>query len=240
MMTKQAILYARFSPRPNAQECDGIERQFELCRKHCDLHQLAVAGQYQDAGISGKTIKDRPGLQAAIEHVCKVKGVLVAYSLSRIARSIQDAIRISLELRKQKADLCIIQANLDTSTPGGRVVYHIFAALAEFEREMISERTKVAMLEYQANGKRVSDRPPYGWCVDPDDSKRLVEDGNEQAVIEEIMALHERKFGLRAIGRQLIAMGHNPRTGRKWQHGVIKRIIERTRGLAHNPTSQGH
>jgi DNA invertase Pin-like site-specific DNA recombinase len=109
------------------------------------------------------------------------------------------------------------------------VVFHIFAALAEFEREMISERTKVAMLEYQANGKRVSDRPPYGWCVDTADSKRLVQEPGEQAIIGVIMALHERKFGLRAIGRQLAAMGHKPRIGEKWLHGTIKRIIERTK-----------
>jgi len=228
-MTKQAILYARFSPRPNAQECDGIERQFELCRKHCEIHNLTVAGAYSDAGISGKTIKDRPGLQAAIEHVCKVKGVLVAYSLSRIARSIQDAIRISLELRKQKADLCIIQANLDTSTPGGRVVYHIFAALAEFEREMISERTKVAMLEYQANGKRVSNLPPYGWQIDPQDSKRLVKQHDEQLIIELILAWRSEGLGYRKIARRLQDQGLKPRTGVSWHHAQIRRIIARAK-----------
>jgi site-specific DNA recombinase len=226
-MVKQAILYARFSPRPNVKDCESIERQFDLCRKHCEIHQLVVAGQYQDAGISGKTIKDRPGLQAAIEHVCKIKGVFVAYSLSRIARSLQHAIKISLELEKRKADLCIIDTGLNTSTPGGRMMYAVMAAFAQFQREITAERTKAALLQYQANGKRVSDRPPYGWHVDPANSKRLVQDAGEQAIIGVIMGLHGRKFGLRAIGRQLAALGQKPRTGQNWRHGVVKRIIER-------------
>jgi DNA invertase Pin-like site-specific DNA recombinase len=79
-----------------------------------------LARTYADEGLSGKRADNRPGLQGAIAHACETHGVLVVYSLSRLARSTRDAIDIAERLAKCKADLVSITEKIDTTTSMGR------------------------------------------------------------------------------------------------------------------------
>jgi len=222
----EAVLYTRFSPRRNAAECESCQTQFDYCRKYCDLHQLGIIDELKDEAMSGATAANRPGLQEALTLACKHKAVLVVYSLSRLARNTKEAIEISERLDKAGADLASLHENIDTTTAMGRFVFKLLAALAELEREQIAERTQEAMLRHQANGRRMSDRTPYGWVRDPDNHKLLIEDSDEQATINRITQLRRSGFGYRHIGRTLIAEGILCR-GRKWQHSTIRRILQR-------------
>jgi DNA invertase Pin-like site-specific DNA recombinase len=163
-----AVLYARFSPRPNAYECDSVEKQLERCRAYCEGHGYSIDAEYHDKDVSGERADNRPGLQKAIARACDRKAVLCVYSLSRLARCKKDAIDLAERLSAAGADLAVIQENVNTRAPMGRFILTLFSALAQLEREQIAERTSTAMLRHQAKGRRMTrpDRCPYGWRPD--------------------------------------------------------------------------
>jgi len=84
---------------------------------------------------------------------------LVVPSLDRLSRSLQDLITLVAELRRRGIGFCSLHEALDTTTPGGRLVFHVFAALAEFIRELIVEGTREGLSAARARGVRLG-RPP--------------------------------------------------------------------------------
>lgn len=84
---------------------------------------------------------------------------LVVPSLDRLSRSLQDLIAIVAELRTREIGFRSLHEAIDTTTPGGRLVFHVFAALAEFIRELIVEGTKEGLEAARARGQRLG-RPP--------------------------------------------------------------------------------
>jgi site-specific DNA recombinase len=228
-----AILYARFSPRPNPEECDSIEKQLERCRAYCAGHGYTVISEHSDKDLSGGRADNRPGLQKAIAAACAGKAILCVYSLSRLARCTKDAIDLAERLSGAGADLAVIQESVNTRSPMGRFIFTLFSALAQLEREQIAERTSSAMLRHQAKGRRMTrpDRCPYGWKPDPADATRLVEDAEEQAAIGRIREMRQRGGGLREIARALDRAGFDCR-GRRWSHSAVRSVLRRAGQLA--------
>lgn len=110
---------------------------------------------FVDHGFSGSKGADkRPGFKAlmAAAHSRKIDVVLV-WELSRFARSTKQLVAASEDFLALKIDFISIQQHFDTTTPSGRFTFGMFALLAEFERAMIIERTKLGLLEAKANGK---------------------------------------------------------------------------------------
>jgi DNA invertase Pin-like site-specific DNA recombinase len=130
-----AVLYARFSPRPNAEECDSVEKQLERCRAYSLGHGYTVVAEHHDKDVSGERADNRPGLQKAITAACDRKAVLCVFSLSRLARCTKDAIDLAERLSAAGADLAVIQENVNTRSPMGRFIFTLFSALAQLERE---------------------------------------------------------------------------------------------------------
>ena len=237
---KQTVIYTRFSPRPNASECMSCEFQEQKCRDYCDLHGMDVLQVYQDRSLSGKRADNRPGLQQALVHVCKEKGVLVVYALARLARSTKDAINLSETLAKQQADLAIVTQSVDTSTAMGRAFFRIMAVIAELERETTGERTSAKLAQMQKDGFRVSSRPVYGWMNDPKNPTKLVKKAGkeikvvgttiknptEQGIIELILRLHKQNRSNREIIEELDRRELKARVS-NWQPTKIQRIIDR-------------
>ena len=93
-----AVIYARFSPRPNAEECDSVEKQIERCRAYCAGHGYTVIAEYCDKDLSGGRADNRPGLQKAIAAACRNKAILCVNALSRLARCTKDAIDLAERL----------------------------------------------------------------------------------------------------------------------------------------------
>ncbi|WP_405673302.1 recombinase family protein [Streptomyces sp. NBC_01530] len=106
---------------------------------------------------SGKNA-EREELQKALDYL-RPGDTLVVPSLDRLGRSIQDLINIVGELRKEGIGFRSLHEALDTTTPGGRLVFHVFAALAEFIRELIVQGTHEGLAAARARGKRLG-RPP--------------------------------------------------------------------------------
>jgi DNA invertase Pin-like site-specific DNA recombinase len=106
--------------------------------------------------VSGKT-ESRSGLDRARD-LLREGDVLVVWRLDRLGRSLKHLIELMSELEKQKIEFQSLQESIDTTMPGGKLIFHIFGVLAEFERNLISDRTK-AGLEPQGRGGGVEAVP---------------------------------------------------------------------------------
>ena len=114
---------------------------------------------YEDAA-SGK-LDDRPGLEACLKAL-REGDVLVVWKLDRLGRNLRHLINVVDELTGRGAGFRVLSgqgAPIDTATPAGKLVFGIFAALAEFERDLISERTRAGLASARARGRRGGRRP---------------------------------------------------------------------------------
>jgi len=188
---KRAVIYARFSPRRHDEESESIETQIELCREYCAKRGYTIVGELEDRAMSGGDA-ERPGLWAAIESLSRGM-TLVVYKLDRLARDVYLSHIIERKVLKRKA---FIESSCGEGTwddtPESRLVRQVLASLAEYERIVSNARTKASMLRHQRNGRRMSDRVPFGWSRDPGDDKRIVKNEHEQAAIKQICELKMR------------------------------------------------
>jgi DNA invertase Pin-like site-specific DNA recombinase len=119
---------------------------------------LAAAGCekiYEDKTSGAKA--ERPGLALALE-VARAGDTLVVWRLDRLGRSLKDLIALAEGLDKRGVGLKSLKEALDTTSSGGRLIFHMFAALAEFERDLIRERTQAGLTAARARG-RLGGRP---------------------------------------------------------------------------------
>lgn len=95
---------------------------------------------------------DRKGLLDAVEF-CRKGDSLVVWKLDRLGRSLKHLIETINELHEKKVGFVSVQENIDTTTSGGKLVFHVFGALAEFERELICERTNAGLASARSRGR---------------------------------------------------------------------------------------
>jgi DNA invertase Pin-like site-specific DNA recombinase len=108
---------------------------------------------FSDFGISGKGF-DRPGLHDALISV-KHGGTFVVWRLDRLGRSLPRLISFVDDLGKRNAEFQSLTEQIDTTSSGGRLIFHIMGALAEFERSLISERTRAGMEAARKKGQHL-------------------------------------------------------------------------------------
>ena len=226
---QQIIAYARWSPRPNAEECESTETQFEKIEAWSRVTDQVIAGKYADEDVSGKSLKGRPEVELAIQHACRIKGILVVYSLSRLARNTKEAIEIVERLQRCGADIASLNERIDTSTAMGRFFFVVMAALAQLEREQLSDRTKDAMRRHQKSGRRMTrpDRCPYGYG--PAEDGELIRIQDEQTVIALMKAARDSGMSFKAIGKHLDQAGFARRDDGAWAKSPasIRKILKR-------------
>jgi DNA invertase Pin-like site-specific DNA recombinase len=95
----------------------------------------------------------RPGLTAALA-ACRAGDILVVWKLDRLGRSLADLVETVQTLAARGIGLRSLQEQLDTTSSGGKLIFHLFAALAEFERDLIRERTKAGLAAARARGRK--------------------------------------------------------------------------------------
>lgn len=227
-----AVAYSRISPRPGVEESKSIEKQIAKCRAFCEFKDYDLIAVFEEngdklQGVSGASMANRPKLKEALDLVCKHKGVLVVFSLSRLARNTKDAITITERLDKAGANLVSLSEMLDTSTAMGRAFFRISAVFAELERDLTSERTSVAMKFKQASGKKMSKMCPYGLKDDPDKLGYMIECEAEQSILKGMSLLKGQGMGYSEISRQLASEGFMQRNGKPFHHNTISRLLRR-------------
>ncbi|MCU0711986.1 MAG: recombinase family protein [Pirellula sp.] len=223
---KSAVAYIRVSTDDQANEGVSLDAQEAKIKAWALLNDYTLDQVFVDAGLSGGRADNRPGLQAALQAACKTGAALVVYSLSRLARSTRDTIAISERLDKAGGDLISLSEKLDTSSASGKMIFRLMAVLSEFERDQISERTKMALGYKKSCGERVG-TIPYGYDLDTD-GVSLVPNEIEQQTIWIIQELRARGLSLRAIATELQNQGRPTKKGNpKWTHTSVKSILER-------------
>ena len=220
----KAVGYVRVSTEGQVTDGVSLDAQRAQIEAWAAAHGGDLAGVFVDAGFSGKRADNRAELQKALALACRTRGVLVVYSLSRLARSTRDAIAIAERLAKARANLVSLTEAIDTTTAAGKMVFTLFAAFAQFERDLTSERTSAALAHKRSRGERVSGRAPYGFRF-AEDGRTVVADQREQAVAARMRTLRAAGASLRAIAAALAADGVVARNGRPFAAQTVAQIV---------------
>jgi DNA invertase Pin-like site-specific DNA recombinase len=147
----RAAIYARVSTN-NGQD---PHMQIRELREYCRRRGWDVEGEYVDSGVSGAK-EHRPQLDVLLA-VCRKRRVdaVVVYRYDRFARSLRQLVNALEEFRSLGIEFISLHEGVDTSTPNGRLVFGIFASIAEFERELIRDRVKSGIAAAKSRGKRL-------------------------------------------------------------------------------------
>jgi DNA invertase Pin-like site-specific DNA recombinase len=156
---KRAVLYLRVSTIDQTTANQERELREIAGRIGCEIVKV-----YKDHGISGaKGRNGRPAFDALCRDAARRQfDVIMAWSVDRLGRSLQDLVGFLSEIHALKVDLYLHQQGLDTTTPAGKAMFQMMGVFAEFERAMIQERVRAGLRRARGEGKRLG-RP----SIDP-------------------------------------------------------------------------
>lgn len=222
-----AIGYIRVSTEDQAKEGVSLDNQREKIKTYCQLKDFTLVKIIEDAGISAKNLK-RPGVQKVLELTRKKKvDAVVVYKLDRIFRSTVDALETTKMFDRYGISFHSIQETLDTKSAMGRFFFTLTAALAEMERGIIGERTKVALSHKRSRNEKTGGDIPYGFNLVS--NGLLVENKNEQGGIRLIHRLKDKGHTLREICEKLEKEGYKTKRGKtNWHPETVRTILKRT------------
>lgn len=223
--TKLAIIYARFSPRPNAKTSESNDFQIEACEAYCEKKGYEVVGVFEDKAASGENV-NRLGLWDAYAAV-KKGYVFVIHKMDRLARKLIDAEVFREKVMHKGGTIETADGVYHESTPEGDMIRQMLGIIAEFNRKVTAQRTKSAMLRMQNNGKRVCsiERLPFGWKLDPKDHAMMLKCPKEQKVVKRIVELYKQGINPYAISCKLTKEGAHSRSGKTYPQMVRKVLI---------------
>jgi DNA invertase Pin-like site-specific DNA recombinase len=155
---KRAVLYLRVSTVDQTTANQERELRQVASRMGCKIIKI-----YKDHGISGAKGRDRrPAFDALCRDAVKREfDTVMAWSVDRLGRSLQDLVGFLSELHALKVDLFLHQQGLDTTTPSGKAMFQMLGVFAEFERAMIKERVRAGLARARSEGKTLG-RPKIG------------------------------------------------------------------------------
>lgn len=154
------LIYLRVSTARQATDGIGLEAQEAKCRLHAQRMGWEVLEIFADEGISGKDgVENRPGLKALIAKAKETGAVVVVYSVSRLARRQRLLYQLLDERDGEGLSISSATEAFDTTTPTGRAMLGMIAVFAQLEADMVSERTRDALAEVKAQGKKLGQRP---------------------------------------------------------------------------------
>ena len=180
---KKVAIYARVST-----DKQTTQNQIDALREVAERCGYQITQIFSEDGISGsKGREGRPALDQLMKSATQRKfDMVMCWSIDRLGRSLQNLIEILNELQSLKVDLFFMQQGMDTSTSAGRMMFSIFGALAEFERNLIRERVIAGQQRAISQGVKMG-RPTK------------MNDGMKNA----IKLLRERGIGIKQIAREL-------------------------------------
>jgi DNA invertase Pin-like site-specific DNA recombinase len=223
----KVVGYVRVSTEEQADNGQFLEVQKAKLTAYAALYELELVEIITDAGISAKSLH-RPGLQRALSLLRKgqVQGLLIA-KLDRLTRSVGDWQRLIEEHFSEKAGRQLFSVNdsIDTRSAAGRLVLNVLRSVAQWEREVISERTQDALRHKFTKGQRVG-KVRFGYDL-ADDGKTLLPNPVEQEALSLMKQLRDAGQTLRAIATELNSRGIRTKEGKPWIHTSVERILRR-------------
>jgi len=179
----KAAIYIRVSTEEQAREGYSLTAQESALKDYISMMGYDLYKVYRDEGKSAKDIKHRPALQQLLKDAEKksFKAICV-YKLDRFSRSLKDLILTIEKLKTLNIDFISLQDKIETASASGKLMFHIISSFAEFERDIISERTRFGMTE-KAKGGGVISKAPLGYNIQ---DGKLVLDQNKKGEIAKI------------------------------------------------------
>ena len=164
-MKKKCYIYTRVS---TAAQTEGysLEAQQERLRQYAEYKNLEIAGEYCDAGKSGKSILGRPAFMEMMDDIASGKGQIsyvLVFKLSRFGRNAADVLKSIQTLLDYDVDLVCVEDSIDSSTQGGRLTLAILSAVAEIERENIRVQFMAGRLQKMLEGGWAGGPAPFGY-----------------------------------------------------------------------------
>jgi DNA invertase Pin-like site-specific DNA recombinase len=201
--------YVRVSTGEQADSGAGLEAQRTAIRLACEQRGWELVGVVEDAGFSAATLA-RPGITEAFEVVeSGGASVLVVAKLDRLSRSLLDFAAVMERSRRERWALVALDLGVDTTTPQGEMMANILATFAQFERRLISQRTKDALAVRRAQGVRLG-RPRV---LSPE-------------ITERVWRMHRRGSTLRRIAARLNAEGvPTAHRGACWRASSVSAVL---------------
>lgn len=161
---KKCFLYLRVSTE---MQIDGysLEAQKNCLKKFAEREELVIAGVYEDAGKSGKSIEGRPAFRRMLSDIESGAGIdyVMVYKLSRFGRNAADILNSLELLQTYDVNLICIEEGIDSSQTSGKLLISVLSAVAEIERENILEQTMNGRREKARQGKWNGGPAPYGY-----------------------------------------------------------------------------
>jgi len=199
---RRAAIYLRVST--DSQTTENQRRELAAVAARMEWQ---IVGEYEDLGISGAKGRDaRPEFDRLCKDAARRRfDVVMAWSVDRLGRSLQDLVGFLADLHAKKVDLYLHQQGIDTTTPGGKAMFQMLGVFAEFERAMIRERVNAGLARARAQGK-VLGRPKLGYERDP--KMRAARRAKEHAIRKSLAAgtgmlktAREHKVGVSLVQR---------------------------------------
>ena len=153
----------RVSTEEQAQHGFSLAAQEDALKNYCSALGYEVCKIYKDEGKSAKDIKHRPAMQEMLRDAeQKHFSAIFIYKLDRFSRSLKDLILTIDKLKAWNIDFISLQDKIETASASGKLMFHIISAFAEFERNIIGERTTFGMARKSLEGGAVT-KPPFGY-----------------------------------------------------------------------------
>lgn len=226
---KQAVIYRRVSTSEQGKSGLGLEAQMNTVTKFCESEGFNVAAEFQDVASGKLPLEGRPGLAAALKMAAKLKCPVVVGKLCRLSR---DVAFIS-GLMARGVPFVVAELGADTDP----FILHLYAALSEKERKLISQRTRDALAPMVGTGKlgnhkNLSEAQVKGSAANVAASVAF---GNR--MIPTIETLVAGGKSLNAIAAQLNGMNVPTMRGGRWTAKAISRVLASTSAGKDKPVS---
>lgn len=158
-----AAIYIRVSTEEQAQHGYSLAGQEDALKNYCSALGYDLYKIYRDEGKSAKDLKHRPAMQEMLKDAeNKCFSAIFIYKLDRFSRSLKDLILTIDKLKEWGIDFVSLQDRIETASASGKLMFHIISAFAEFERNIIGERTAFGMARKCKEGGAVT-KPPFGY-----------------------------------------------------------------------------
>lgn len=222
MNTTRAYGYVRVSTEEQATSGLSIDAQIEKIKAQALVKDWDLIDVIIDAGESGKSLH-RPGMLRLLELVRNDEvDVMIVTKLDRLSRDISDMNALMQDVfAKADVALCCLDGEIDSTTASGRFVANIRAAMAQFEREIIAERTSDALQLKLANGEKLG-QAPLGYRYE---HGQQVEDVDERSLLVRARELRNEGLPLHAIAERLTDEGFRTRRGKPIHAMAVSRRL---------------
>ena len=202
---KRCAIYTRKSTSEGLElEFNSLDAQREACehyvRAQTHLGWKLAEQAYDDGGFTGANL-DRPAFQRLLADIeARRVDVVVVYKVDRLSRSLLDFARVMDRFNQAKVDFVSVTQNFSTADAMGRLTLNMLMSFAEFEREMIAERTRDKIAASRRRGKWTGGPVPLGYDVK---DKHLVVNELEAVTVREVFDLYEQHRSTLAVARLL-------------------------------------